>query len=87
MVKPIEINNKGNSRKFPKKYYTLLFGAIMGFIMSVLTSLVVTVINIGIASNFFQMWSSIFLTTFAIGFPIAIAVIPFVKNILDRITY
>ena len=52
MMKPIEINSKGNS----KKYYTLLFGAIMGFIMSVLTSLVVTVINIGIVSNFFQMW-------------------------------
>jgi hypothetical protein len=59
---------------------------IMGLIMSVLTSLAVTIINIGIIPNFFQMWFSIFLTTFTIGFPITIAVTPFVKNIADRIT-
>jgi hypothetical protein len=39
MVKPIEINSKGSS-----KSYALLFGAITGFIVSVLTSLAVTVI-------------------------------------------
>jgi integrase len=48
--------------------------------------LLVTIINIGIIPNFFQMWFSIFLTTFTIGFPITIAVTPFVKNIADRIT-
>ncbi|HEV2875903.1 MAG TPA: hypothetical protein VGW09_01355, partial [Nitrososphaeraceae archaeon] len=46
--------------KLSKKYYTLIFGFIMGFIMSVLTSLAVTIINIGIVHNFFEMWFSIF---------------------------
>jgi Protein of unknown function (DUF2798) len=87
MVMPIEINSKGNSWKFPKKYYTLLFGTTMGFIMSVLSSLAVTIINIGIVPNFYQIWFNLFLTTFAIGFPISIAVTPFVKNVADRITY
>ncbi len=57
----------------------------MGLIMSFLTSLTVTVVNIGIVSNFFEMWLGIFLTTFTIGFPITIAVTPFVKSVVDRI--
>ena len=89
MVKPIEIHRKGkgNTLKFLKKYYSLLFGGIMGLIMSLLTSLAVAIINIGIVPNLFQIWINIFFTTFAIGFPITIAVTPFVKNIVDRISY
>ena len=49
--------------KFSKKFYSLLFGAIIGLIMSFLTSLTVTVVNIGIVPNFFEMWLGIFLTT------------------------
>ena len=55
----------------------------MGLIMSLLTSLAVVMINIGIVPNFFQIWFNIFFTTFAIGFPITIAVTPFVKNVVD----
>ena len=73
-------------RKFSKKYYSLLFGAIMGLIMSFLTSLTVTVVNIGIVPNFFEMWLGVFLTTFTIGFPLTIVVTPFVKSIVDKIT-
>jgi hypothetical protein len=49
--------------------------------MSVLTSLAVPIVNIGIIPNFFQKWFDIFLITFAIGFPITIAVTPFIRNI------
>lgn len=56
----------------------------MGFIMSVLISLAVTIINIGIVHNFFEMWFGIFLTTLAIGLPMTIMITPFVKNIADR---
>ena len=80
------MNNGKRVNKFSKKYYTLVFGVIMGFIMSVLTSLAVTIINIGIVHNFFEMWFGVFLTTFAIGFPMTIMITPFVKNITDRIT-
>ncbi|HZA64459.1 MAG TPA: DUF2798 domain-containing protein [Nitrososphaeraceae archaeon] len=80
------MNNGKRVNKFSKKYYTLVFGVIMGFIMSVLTSLAITIINIGIVHNFFEMWFGIFLTTFAIGFPMTIMITPFVKNITDRIT-
>ena len=73
-------------RKFSKKYYSLLFGAIMGLIMFFLTSLTVTIVNIGIVPNFFEMWLGIFLTTFTISFLIAIVVTPFVKSIVYKIT-
>jgi hypothetical protein len=79
------MNNGKRVNKLSKKYYTLVFGVIMGSIMSVLTSLAVTIINIGIVHNFFEMWFGIFLTTFAIGFPMTIMITPFVKNIADRI--
>jgi hypothetical protein len=72
--------------KLPRKYYSLLFGVIIGFIMSVLTSLAVTIVNIGIVHDFLQKWFDIFLTTFAIGFPITIAITPFVRNIANRMT-
>lgn len=72
--------------KLLHKYYSLVFGVIMGFIMSVLTSFAVTVVNIGIMPDFFQRWFDIFLTTFAIGFPITIAVTPFVRKVSDRLT-
>jgi Protein of unknown function (DUF2798) len=70
MVKLIEIHRKGkgNSLKFPKKYYSLLFGGIMGLIMSLLTSLAVAIINIGIVPNFFQIWFNIFLNTLKLAF-------------------
>jgi Protein of unknown function (DUF2798) len=80
------MSNRKKVTKLSRKYYTLVFGVIMGFIMSVLTSLAVTIINIGIVPNFFEMWFGIFLTTFAIGFPMTIIITPFVKNISDRIT-
>jgi hypothetical protein len=80
------MSNGKKVTKLSKKYYTLVFGVIMGFIMSVLTSLAVTIINIGIVPNFFEMWFDIFLTTFSIGFPMTIMITPFVKNITDRIT-
>jgi uncharacterized protein YacL len=73
------------TNKLPRKYYSLVFGVIMGLIMSLLTSLAVAIVNIGIASNFLQKWSEVFLTTFAIGFPITIAVTPFVRMAADKI--
>ena len=80
------MNNGRKVTKLSKKYYTLVFGVIMGSVMSVLTSLAVTIINIGIVHNFFEMWFGVFLTTFAIGFPMTIMITPFVKNIADRVT-
>jgi hypothetical protein len=80
-------SNKIKTTKLPKKYYSLLIGAIMGLIMSLLISLTVTVVNIGIVLNFFQMRFNIFLTTLIIGFPLTIVVTPFVKNVVDRISY
>ena len=73
--------------KLPHKYYSLVFGVIMGFIMSVLTSFAVTVVNIGIMPDFFQRWFDIFLTTFAIGFPITIAVTPLCKEGFRQINH
>jgi hypothetical protein len=56
------MNNGRKVTKLSKKNYTLVFGVIMGFIMSVLISLAVTIKNIGIVHNFFEMWFGIFLT-------------------------
>ena len=49
-----DMNNKITTAKLPRKYYSLVFGTIMGLIMSILTALAVTVVNIGITDDFFQ---------------------------------
>jgi hypothetical protein len=81
-----DMSGRITATKLPRKYYSLVFGVIMGLIMSVLTSLAVTIVNIGVTLDFFQKWFDIFLTTFAIGFPITIAITPFVRKVSDRLT-
>jgi hypothetical protein len=48
------MNGRITSTKLPRKYYSLVFGVIMGLIMSILTSLAVTIVNIGVPPDFFQ---------------------------------
>ena len=71
---------------FPKKYSNLIFVLIMGFGMSLFTTLIITYINTGMDGDYprrlFKAWS--------VGLPIAIAtsllVGPIAKRFVERIT-
>ena len=79
-------SNKIKTTKFSKILLIIIWSH-NGFDNVFAYILTVTIVNIGIVPNFFQMWFNIFLTTLIIGFPLTIVVTPFVKNVVDRISY
>ncbi|HUQ84776.1 MAG TPA: DUF2798 domain-containing protein [Candidatus Limnocylindrales bacterium] len=73
-------------KKFPKKYSGLLIGIIMPFIMIPIVSFVITYLNVGFTSDFFQKWMVALGGGLPVAVPVAIFVAPFVKGIVDKIT-
>lgn len=73
-------------KKIPKKYHGLMFGILMSLIMSVLMTSIITLINIGIVPNFWQIWTKAFIVGIVVGFPAAMVAIYFVNKILNHIT-
>ncbi|MGQ9538934.1 MAG: DUF2798 domain-containing protein [Candidatus Bathycorpusculaceae bacterium] len=53
--------------------------------MSFATSLVLTLINLGLVPGFPLMWLRAFLIGFAVSFPTSLAVIPLVKRIVEKL--
>jgi hypothetical protein len=72
--------------KVDKKYSPLLFGAIMAGIMGFVISLLITLINIGPAPNFFEAWARAYGVSFAIALPTAIGVSQIARKLVARMT-
>ncbi len=72
--------------KISKKYSTVLFGALMSMAMSFIISLTMTIINVGFVPNFFLIWAAGFLIGFVVAFPTALAVMPFIRKIVNKLT-
>lgn len=72
--------------KLNKKYSQILFGGIMGAMMSFFMSLFISLVNVGIAPNFFEVWMRAFPIAFAIGLPVAFVVWQFAKKVVARMT-
>jgi len=70
-----------------KKYSQVIFVVITAFGMSIIMSLVITYINIGMDSEFLIRWSKAWLVAFPIAIIAAIIVSPVAKKITDRITH
>jgi len=69
-----------------KRYSTVLFGAFMSLGMSFTMSLVLTMVNLGLVPGFLDRWVRAFATGFVIGFPTSLIIIPFVREIVNRLT-
>ncbi len=72
--------------KISKKYYSLVLGATLSFIMTVIMSFVITIVNLGFIDTFMNKWGEAFLAGFAVSLPISLAVVPIARKIADRIT-
>jgi hypothetical protein len=68
--------------KVSKKYYNILFGTSVSFFMS----LVLTLMNAGFSSSFWQRWASGFAVGFFVSLPISLTVIPFIRKVMDVLT-
>ena len=65
-----------------KKYSEVLFIAIMGLGMSLIMTLAITYINIGLGSDFLNRWFKAFL----VGFPIAVVAAAVIAPIAKKLT-
>jgi len=72
--------------KISKKYYSLVLGVNLSFIMSVIMSFVITIVNLGFVDTFLYKWGEAFLAGFVVSLPVALAVVPIARKIADRIT-
>ena len=73
--------------KIPARYSNLLFGGMLSVIMVTIISGAVTLINQGYDPQFFARWFRGFITAWPVAFPSVLVVAPFVRRVVDRITY
>ena len=70
-----------------KKNSQIIYVVITSFGMSIIMSLVITYINMGIGSEFLLRWSKAWLVSFPIAIIAAIIMVPLAKKIANKITY
>ena len=70
-----------------KKYSQVVFVVITAFGMSIIMSLVITYINMGMDSEFLIRWNKAWLVAFPIAIIAAVIVSSLAKNITDKITH
>lgn len=68
--------------RLPKKYFHFVFSVVMGAMMVLLMTAVITLVNVGWADDFLARWARAFL----IAFPIAVPVIYFLAPLARRLT-
>lgn len=72
--------------KLNKKYSQFLFVTIMVTMMVFNVSLFVTLISVGLTSNFVEIWARAYMTGFAIALPTALVVVRITGKIVAAIT-
>ena len=72
--------------KIDKKYSTILFGIFVSLGMSFAMSLVLTLINLGLVSDFFEKWLGAFAVGFVVSLPTSLVIVPFARKIVDKLT-
>ncbi|HCZ18576.1 DUF2798 domain-containing protein [Wolinella succinogenes] len=71
---------------FPRRFHSPVFALLMSLIMSFFMSGVITMLNIGLVSDFFYRWLAVaFPGAFIVAFPIALFVVPIVKRLTERL--
>ncbi|MBM3910373.1 MAG: DUF2798 domain-containing protein [Thaumarchaeota archaeon] len=72
--------------KLNKKYSQFLFVTIMVTMMVFSVSLFITLISVGLISNFIEIWTRAYVMGFAIALPTALVVVRIAGKIVTRIT-
>ncbi|NOK64406.1 MAG: DUF2798 domain-containing protein [Chloroflexi bacterium AL-N1] len=71
--------------KVSKQVFGLIMSVTIGFIMSLLISLALLLVNLGFVDDFFFIWMQSFATSFLISVPIALVMFPLTQSLLLRI--
>ncbi len=73
--------------RISKKYTPIIFGLVMGFLMTLVMSFAMVAINVGFAPNFFIIWLNSFITGFIVGTPVALLAGPIASKVVEWVTY
>ena len=69
----------------PQKKFHLLFSFVMGAMMILLMTLVITLVNVGLTPDFFQRWMKAFGVAYVVGVPVIFFLAPVARKLTGRI--
>ena len=72
------------SLKTSAKYRELLFGILTSVVMSLIITFIITLVNSGADSRFWEFWFRGFAISSILSVPISLVVIPLVRRIVDK---
>ena len=70
--------------KLPKAYFHLVFSIIMGAIMVVLMTFVITLVNVGPTNDFLLRWAKAFAVAYVVAVPVIYFVAPLSRKVAAR---
>lgn len=69
----------------PQKKFHLVFSFVMGAMMIFLMTLVITLVNVGLTDNFFNLWMKAFGIAYVVGVPVIFFLAPVARKLTGRI--
>ena len=69
--------------KINRKYYNLVFSALIVLFMSFFMSLLTTIISVGLNPGFFIIWFKSYWFSVFVALPISIFVVPIIQKLIE----
>jgi len=69
----------------PQKKFHLVFSFVMGAMMILLMTLVITLVNVGLTADFLVLWMKAFAVAYVVGVPVIFFVAPVARKLTARI--
>jgi len=72
-------------KKLPKHRFHLVFSLFMGAMMIFLMTFVITMVNVGVVSDFVARWARAFLIAYVVGVPVIYFLAPAARRLTARV--
>lgn len=69
----------------PQKKFHLVFSFVMGAMMILLMTLVITLVNVGLSPDFFQRWMKAFGIAYVVGVPVIFFLAPVARKLTGKL--
>jgi TRAP-type C4-dicarboxylate transport system permease small subunit len=71
--------------KLPRNHFHLVFSLLMGAMMISLMTLVITLVNVGLVTDFIPRWLRAFTIAYIVGVPVIYFLAPFARKMTARL--
>ena len=69
----------------PQKKFHLVFSLIMGAMMIFLMTLLITLVNVGLTEHFFRLWMKAYGIAYVVGVPVIFFLAPVARKLTGRV--